>query len=360
MTKKVHILRAWGGTGWHVFPVKSMIEYLQKYHHEQLWVQYRSGSVASLEEKTAEELKNNGINLIFLPVLSGKRRREKGVVALLRNLWDLLRFLWGVFQALFALLRFRVDVIFCKGGYAALPMVVAWVLLRKKILVHESDTRPGLVNRIASRFAKVTYVAFDKVLKDAVQVWQILSEDLVSLDEKDVVNPTKTQVLVMWGSQWAKSIYEGILQLLREEEDLQRLDFTLILGNLNGDLGQAFEKFSNVKIRGFCSQTEIGQLYHSSDLVITRAGTTSLAEQNLFWLKMLMIPIPRTHDQKSNALRYVREKGGILIEQDDSQFLTQLKQVLIDHIDWHKERKKGDLLAEISAGKEKIAQEILS
>lgn len=73
-----------------------------------------------------------------------------------------------------------------------------------------------------------------------------------------------------------------------------------------------------------------------------------------------MIPIPRTHDQKSNALRYVREKAGILIEQDDPQFLTQLKQVLIDHLDWHKERKKGDLLAEISAGKEKIAQEILS
>lgn len=72
------------------------------------------------------------------------------------------------------------------------------------------------------------------------------------------------------------------MQLLREEEDLQRLDFTLILGNLNGDLGQAFENFSNVKIRGFCSQTEIGQLYHRSDLVITRAGTTSLAEQNLF------------------------------------------------------------------------------
>lgn len=73
-------------------------------------------------------------------------------------------------QALVALLRLRVDVIFCKGGYAALPMVMAGALLRKKILVHESDTRAGLVNRIASRFAKVNYVAFDNVLKDAVQV----------------------------------------------------------------------------------------------------------------------------------------------------------------------------------------------
>lgn len=94
--------------------------------------------------------------------------------------------------------------------------------------------------------------------------------------------------------------------------------------------------------------------------MITRAGTTSLAEQDLFGLKMIMVPIPRTHDQKSNALRYVREKGGILIEQDDPQFLTRLKTVLFEHIDWHKSVSDLDRLQIISQGKEKIAKKILA
>lgn len=360
MAKKINILRAGGGTWGHIFPIKSMITYLDKYYHEKVGEHYWCGSLSSLEEKTARELKKQGINLTFLPLSSWKRRREKGVCILLKNLKDLFSFVRGIFQALRYLLKFKIDVIFCKWGYVALPVVIAWALLRKKILVHESDTRAGLVNCIASRFAQVNYVAFPWVLKGGVQVWQILSEELLKENEKNILLPSKTRVLVMWGSQGAKSIYEWILQLLRENKALQDLDFTLVLGQLNKELAQAFSSFKNVEVKDFCTQSEIGSLYNSSDLVITRAGTTSLAEQDLFGLKMVMIPIPRTHDQKSNALRYVREKAGILIEQDDPHFLTVLKKVLIEHIGWHKEYKQIDRLALISKGKELIAREILS
>jgi UDP-N-acetylglucosamine--N-acetylmuramyl-(pentapeptide) pyrophosphoryl-undecaprenol N-acetylglucosamine transferase len=80
-------------------------------------------------------------NLTFLPLLSGKWRREKGLEAFLKNIGDLFKFTIGILQSLVYLLRFRIDVVFCKGGYVALPVVVAAWILRKKILVHESDTR---------------------------------------------------------------------------------------------------------------------------------------------------------------------------------------------------------------------------
>lgn len=83
----------------------------------------------------------------------------------------------------------------------------------------------------------------------------------------------------------------------------------MILGKLNEDLRQLFASFSNVEIKSFCTQRELGQLYQASDIAITRAGTTSLAEQELFDLQLIMIPIPRTHDQLDNAKRYVQHKN---------------------------------------------------
>jgi UDP-N-acetylglucosamine:LPS N-acetylglucosamine transferase len=85
----------------------------------------------------------------------------------------------------------------------------------------------------------------------------------------------------------------------------------------------------NVSCYDFLTQKEMGEHYTSADIAITRAGTTSLAEQELFDLKLIMVPIPRTHDQKDNAKRYVKHHEGILLEQDDSKFLKKLEKTLI-------------------------------
>lgn len=358
MKKKINILRAGGGTWGHTFPIKSMIQYLDKYHKEQVWDHFWAGSRRSLEEKTVSDLQKQMKNLTFLPLLSGKWRREKGLEAFLKNIGDLFKFTIGILQSLVYLLRFRIDVVFCKGGYVALPVVVAAWILRKKILVHESDTRAWLVNRIASKFSSHNFVAFPEVLKDWIIVGQILSEDLIP--EKKLVKKTQnTQVLVMWGSQWAKTIYESLLTLLNNEEKLRQLNFVVVLWQLNQDLKAQFLSFQNVEVKDFCTQKEIGMLYETSDLVITRAGTTSLAEQDLFWIKMIMIPIPWTHDQKNNALWYVKQKKWILIDQEDPDFMEKLKTILIENIDWHKDLKIVDHLWIISQGKEKISKILL-
>ncbi|MDR0859579.1 MAG: glycosyltransferase [Candidatus Peribacteria bacterium] len=75
--------------------------------------------------------------------------------------------------------KYHIDAVFCKGGYVALPVVFAARFLRIKLVVHESDVHPGLVNRIASRYASAVFTGFDKVLPNAITVGQILSDDIV-------------------------------------------------------------------------------------------------------------------------------------------------------------------------------------
>jgi UDP-N-acetylglucosamine--N-acetylmuramyl-(pentapeptide) pyrophosphoryl-undecaprenol N-acetylglucosamine transferase len=79
---------------------------------------------------------------------------------LIKNIRDLFFFTIGLLQSVFYLLRFKIDVVFCKGGYVALPVVFAAKLLGKKIIVHESDVHPGLVNRIAGKSSAKNFSGF--------------------------------------------------------------------------------------------------------------------------------------------------------------------------------------------------------
>ena len=140
---------------------------------------YRFGSKRSLEEKTCEAQCTKCKKLEFIPVISGKYRRETPIISRLRNMRDMFLFVVGIFQSLYLLKKYHIDVIFCKGGYVALPIVVAGWVLRKKIIVHESDTRPGLVNKLAARVATKVFTGFDDVLPKSETVGQILSQDII-------------------------------------------------------------------------------------------------------------------------------------------------------------------------------------
>src|SRR5690606_9591894 len=80
-----------------------------------------------------------------------------------QNFMDPFLVLMGVFQSFFILLRFRPHVIFSKGGYVSLPVVLAGFILRRKIILHESDSRMGLANRISAKLAQSVCVAFPQM-----------------------------------------------------------------------------------------------------------------------------------------------------------------------------------------------------
>ena len=358
MEKKINIAWAGWGTGGHVFPIKSLIQYLDSTDKKKnVWKMFWFWKKNSLEEENYKSLKKWIDNLYFVPIFSGKRRRDKSFQSFIKNLWDLFLFWVGILQSMYYLLKYKINVVFCKWWYVALPVVVAAKILKKRIVVHESDVHPWLVNNIASKFAYKVFTWFDNVFKNAETIGQILSEDLLPKGEKNLSK--KTTVLVMWGSQGSKNLYESLIKLLRDTPDLQDFDFKIVLWKLNQELREQFSSFKNVECFDFLSQKEIGANYYLCDIAITRAGTTSLAEQELFDLKLIMVPIPRTHDQLDNAKRYVEHKNGILVQQDDVKFMVKLKESILSLKGFKKKLNERDRKKEIATAKNKILESIL-
>ena len=357
--KKINIAWAWWGTWGHVFPIKSLIQYLdstRKYKEKvasMVWF-WKKGS---LEEENYKLLKSSVNNVSFSCIFSGKWRREKSFFAFCKNIRDLFLFSFWVLQSIVLLKKHHIDVVFCNGGYVALPVVFAAKFLGKRIIVHESDVHPWLVNRIASKYANVSFTWFDWVFPKAVTVWQILSEDL--LPKRDIQPSKATNVFVMGGSQGSKDLYEALSKVIKRNKALHEMKFFVVLWKLNKTTWALFSEFDNVKCYEFLSQKEMWEHYLDSDIAITRAWTTSLAEQHLFNLKLIMVPIPRTHDQKDNAKWYVKHHDGILIEQDDPQFLEKLEETLLSLKSYKKLLSWEDRKAIINVAKEKIIKAII-
>ncbi|MEI7562807.1 MAG: glycosyltransferase [bacterium] len=125
-------------------------------------------------------------------------------------------------------------------------------------------------------------------------------------------------------------------------------------------MSTSFAKFSNVHIKGFVTQQEMGMLYNLCDIAITRGGTTSLAEQKLFDIKQIIIPIPRTHDQYDNAQWYVDHHQDIMINQRDKGFDINIINALIKLRTFQKKPQKKEKQLLVAQAKDAIWKSIFS
>jgi UDP-N-acetylglucosamine:LPS N-acetylglucosamine transferase len=103
----------------------------------------------------------------------------------------------------------------------------------------------------------------------------------------------------------------------------------------------------------------MGELYQISDICLARGGTTSLAEQKLFNIKSVIVPIPRTHDQKDNGKRYVKHYQDILLDQDSPTFLHDMEEVFLSLQSYKKPSVDKDIFTEIQKAKKLIITELL-
>ncbi len=313
-----------GGWTWgHIFPIKSLIENVDKSKYQILWF----GSKNSLEEKIAKKLKDNWHNIIFLSIFSGKIRRWFSIKNTYLNIIDLWKNLLWFFQSFFYIIKYKPKFIFSKWWFVAFNPSLVWKILWKKIYLHESDTIPGLVNKIVSKFANYVFVWFEyskKYIKNKnIQVvWQIISDKFYQ--EKWIYEKSwKTNLLIIWWSQWAKIIIEWIKTLL-DKWKLNDFNIFIVWWLLNKN--NIFEKYNNVHFFWFLSQDELIDLYRKADISITRWSATSLSEQDQFDIKKIIVPLPFTwwNHQYFNAVEY-QKKWDILVSQLDKDFLNKLE-----------------------------------
>jgi len=319
--KKQTIAFAWWWTWWHIFPIKSLIENINKEKYKILWF----GNKNSLEEKIANELKKQWYDIVFIPVLSWKIRRELTFKAIYLNIIDFFKNILGFFQSLYYICKYQPKFVFSKWGFVAFNPSLAWKLFWKNIYLHESDTIPWLVNKLVSKFANKVFLWFyyaKKYIKNknTEVVWQIISNKFY--EDYNLESNWKTNLLIIWGSQWAKIIIDAIKTLL-DKWELQEFNIYIVWWLLNKE--NIFENYDNVEFYWFLSQDELIELYKKADISITRGSATSLSEQDQFDIKKIIVPLPYTgwNHQYYNALEY-EKKWDIFISQMDKDFIKKL------------------------------------
>ncbi|WP_277584347.1 undecaprenyldiphospho-muramoylpentapeptide beta-N-acetylglucosaminyltransferase [Psychrobacillus antarcticus] len=307
-----------GGTAGHVSLNEAIIPELIKKNYTIHYIGSYNGIEKTIIGERFPEIPYHSIS-------NGKLRRYFS----LKNLSDPFKVLYGTLQALSVLKKVKPSIVFSKGGFVSVPVVLAAKLSNIPVVIHESDLTPGLANKIASSFAEHIFTVFDETVKHlpdskASAIGAILRPDLFQGDEKLAEQLTgfdakKATIVVMGGSQGSAKINEVIKQNM--EQLTSRFQLIHLCGKGNKDeflVGKpnyiAFEYVTN----------ELPHLMKMSNYVISRAGSNSIFEFLELKKPMLLIPLSlqaSRGDQVLNA-KYFEKKGYAYVLEEENLTAT--------------------------------------
>lgn len=323
------ILLVGGGSGGHAYPLIAVARALRDQ------AKIRGISIELKVFGQGNLLKNAAKteSIDFKNVAAGKFRRYFSLLApvdLIKSILGLAQSLWGVFW-------FMPDAVFSKGGYdAVMPCFVAW-LYRIPVYTHESDTVPGLANRIISRFSRVVFVGFKSAIQNfkpgkAIVAGNPVRAELLNGDRQAAfrsfnLSPDRKTILVIGGSQGAKEINDIILESIVElaanynvihqcgqsQYKSVSTEIEKITKEGEGEYGQNLTQ--NYRLFPFFDGGQMALAYASADIVVSRAGAGSLFEIASLGKPGIVIPLKNSanNHQLANAIEFSKF-GGVIIE----------------------------------------------
>ncbi|HDZ6400516.1 TPA: undecaprenyldiphospho-muramoylpentapeptide beta-N-acetylglucosaminyltransferase [Staphylococcus aureus] len=310
-----------GGTVGHVSVNLSLIPTALSQGYEALYIGSKNGIEREMIESQLPEIK-------YYPISSGKLRRYIS----LENAKDVFKVLKGILDARKVLKKEKPDLLFSKGGFVSVPVVIAAKSLNIPTIIHESDLTPGLANKIALKFAKKIYTTFEETLnylpkEKADFIGATIREDLKNGYAHNGYqltgfNENKKVLLVMGGSLGSKKLNS----IIRENLDALLQQYQVI--HLTGK----GLKDAQVKKSGYIQyefvKEDLTDLLAITDTVISRAGSNAIYEFLTLRIPMLLVPLGLDQsrgDQIDNANHFA-DKGyakAIDEEQLTAQILLQ-------------------------------------
>lgn len=271
-------------------------------------------------------------------ILSGKFRRYHGMSKaqmlqpsiLVPNLKDLFLVMAGFWQSLWKLSFLKPDVIFMKGGYVCLPVGYAAKLLGIPIVLHDSDAHPGLTNRLLAPFAAkigtgapLEYYSYPISVATHVGIPVASEYRIYTEQERQVLkhqlgfDKEKPLVVVTGGGLGAKRINNAIVE--SRDELLKEASVFLISGSEQyEELNRRLKPAEGWRIEPFISKG-MPQVLAAADLVITRAGATTLAELAALHKPTIIIPngLLTAGHQLKNAKVYQDKLAAVILTEDE-------------------------------------------
>ncbi len=323
-----------GGTAGHVSPNIALIQKLRSlYPADELEISYIGGNGIEKEMLRPE-------NIAYYRISSGKLRRYRS----LKNLTDPFRVLAGFFQSLHLLRRIKPDLLFSKGGFVAVPPVLAAFFCRIPIIIHESDYSPGLATKISAKVANRICLTFEDTLRcfpASKAVWtgtpirrQLHAGRPAAGYALTGFTPEKPVVLVMGGSQGSRAINQALLAALPELT--KELQIIHLAGK--GNAAAMPQDLPGYVCYDFLAG-ELADVLAITDFVISRAGSNAIFEFLSLKKPMLLIPLPLSAsrgDQLLNA-EYFQKKGYALTlpqeELNPDSLISAVRKLQAQHAD---------------------------
>ncbi len=319
-----------GGTGGHFYPIIAVAQKVnQIIDHENILgakLYYISNSPYD-----KEMLFENG--LLYEEINTGKMRTHVSFKSFFLNLADIFKTFLGIANSIFKLFSIYPDVVFGKGGYASFPTIFAAIILRIPVLIHESDSVPGRVNKLAGHFAKKVAISFietadyfpkKKVAWTGQPVRTEIENPALSTEafnyfklEEDV-----PVILVLGGSQGAELINNTILDALpRLINNYQIIHQTGVRNfQMVTDRAEVVLADNQYRLRyssiPFLNSLSLKMAAGVATIVISRAGSM-LFEIASWGVPSILVPITNTNGdhQKKNAFSYARAGACSVVEE---------------------------------------------
>ncbi len=367
------ILFTGGGTGGHFYPIIAVIEALRVLIEEErlvgVEISFMSDSPYDSDTLLKEDVR-------FVKINTGKMRRYFSFL----NVVDIFKTAVAVWKAFWAIYRDFPDVIFGKGGYASFPALFAARVLGIPVMIHESDSVPGVVNRWAGKFAEKIAISFPESLKyfpinkTALIGNPVRKEILGSTPEeaKEVFQlegniPT---VLILGGSQGSKNINDNVIDVAPEFAKIANVihqcgknNFEEVKSRLSIVLEKSPFK-SRYHVFSYLNNEDMRNASSISDIVISRAGASSIFEIAAWGLPSILIPLSSSaqNHQRENAYSYARAGAGEVIEENNLSphlLLSETKILLEDKKRLNAMKEAAKNFAKPKAARQ-IARELLN
>ncbi len=307
-----HIVLTGGGTAGHVTPNIAMIPALREAGYKISYI----GSYDGIEKKLIEEL-----DIPYYGISSGKLRRYFDV----KNFTDPFRVLKGFHEAKKLLKQLKPDIIFSKGGFVTVPVVIAAKKCKIPAIIHESDMTPGLANKLCIPSAVKVCCNFPETVKSlpaekAVLTGTPIRKELLSGDKEAGrrfcgFSSDKPVLMVIGGSLGAASVNEHIRSILPEL--LKEFQVVHLCGK-----GKTDETLTGTEgyVQYEYIKNELADLFALSDIVISRAGANAICEISALHKPNLLIPLSANAsrgDQILNARSFERQGFSMVLEEEE-------------------------------------------
>lgn len=319
MNNDKKIILTGGGTAGHVTPNIALIPSLKEAGYKVKYI----GSKDGIEKDLIKDA-----NVEYYEISSGKLRRYFDV----KNFTDPFKVMKGVADAVSIIRKEKPNIIFSKGGFVAVPVVIAAKLCKVPVIAHESDITPGLANKLSVPYCNKVCVTFPEAKKHIKDNKGILTGTPIRAElfkgskvkglELTGLSGKKPIILIMGGSQGSAHINEIIRGSVKDKENgiLKNFDLIHLCGKGNKDEGlENAPGYVQIEY----AKEELKDLLETCDAVISRAGANSIFEFLALKKPNILIPLSAKvsrGDQILNAKSFEKSGYSLVIDEDE---LTQ-------------------------------------